>query len=111
MASLWLLDENGLKAQAWDVGEQPMAIGRDDSSDVIVKDDALSRRHFLVVRSGGAFEVQDLESQNGTWVDGRRAGKVPLRHHNCILAGRSLFLFHDPMTAGPSAELPKPGVP
>lgn len=109
MASLWLLDENGLRSQAWDLGEESVAIGRGETADVIVEDDALSRRHFMVVRSGELFEIHDLESQNGTWVDGQRAGRVPVRHHNCIQAGRSIFLFHDPANAGPSAPLPKVG--
>jgi len=107
MASLWLLDENGLRSQEWDLGEESVAIGRGESADVIVEDDTLSRRHFMVVRSGEFFEVHDLESQNGTWVDGQRAGRVPVRHHNCIQAGRSVFLFHDPSNAGPSAPLPR----
>ena len=107
MASLWLLDENGLKSRGWDIGDQPLAIGRDETADVIVDDETLSRRHFMVVPGGQAFEVHDLDSQNGTFVDGKPADKTAIRHHNCIQAGRSLFIFDDPTTAGLQAALPR----
>jgi len=32
----------------------------------------VSRRHLMVRRSGDGYEVIDLQSSNGTWVDGQR---------------------------------------
>src|SRR5215471_250109 len=93
MASLCLLDDDGTKAVQWELGEVPVAVGRDESADVVIDDDSLSRRHFVIQREGDHYLLKDLNSQNGTWVDGQRAGTTPLHHHDCILAGRSLFLF------------------
>ena len=93
MASLCLLDENGAMAQRWELGERPVAVGRGKTADVVINDAALSRRHFVVQREGENFLLKDLNSQNGTWVDGRRAELTSLHHHDCILAGRTLFLF------------------
>ncbi len=93
MAHLSLLDENGLAAQRWELGAGPMAVGRGETADVIVDDLTLSRRHFLIVREGDGYILKDLESQNGTWVDGRRAQATRLHDYDCILAGRSLFMF------------------
>jgi len=93
MARLVLLDEDGGNAGAWEISETPLAVGRDVSADVIISDDALSRRHFLVVRQGKSYLLKDLNSQNGTWVDGRRAEQTQLRDHDCIVAGRTLFVF------------------
>ena len=39
--------------------------------------------------------LKDLDSQNGTSVDGKRVQAATLRHHDCILAGRTLFLFSE----------------
>ena len=77
-------------------------MGRDDEMAAIqVDDESLSRRHFQVLRDGENCFIQDLDSQNGTWVDGRRINEVRLRHHDCILAGRTLFLFSEkPMEIG-----------
>jgi pSer/pThr/pTyr-binding forkhead associated (FHA) protein len=93
MAVLCLLGEDGSKVQRWEVGEKPIAIGRDDSADVAIPDDALSRRHFMIWREEDAYLIKDLDSQNGTWVDGQRAQNTKLRQNDCILAGRTLFLF------------------
>ena len=96
MASLCLLDENGSLAGRWELGFRPVTVGRGATADVIVDDPALSRLHFIIEREGEEFLLKDLNSQNGTWVDGHRAGLAKLHHHDCILAGRSLFLFKEP---------------
>ena len=96
MASLCLLDENGTLAERWELGAKPMTVGRGAAADVIVDDPALSRLHFLIERTGHDFMLKDLHSQNGTWVDGQLARLTKLHHHDCILAGRTVFLFKEP---------------
>jgi pSer/pThr/pTyr-binding forkhead associated (FHA) protein len=103
MASLCLLDENGAMAERWELDDNPVAVGRGAAADIIVPDPALSRRHFLIFREGDKFLLKDLGSQNGTWVDGQRAQTTNLRHHDCILAGRTVFLFKTQMEAAHSA--------
>ena len=109
MASLCLLAEDGTMADQWELGPEPMAVGRDASADVLVDDGALSRRHFAILLKDGSYVLQDLDSQNGTWVDGRRAqtDPIPLRHHDCILAGRTLFLFSGQLRAS-DTDTPAP---
>jgi len=95
MAALCLLDDNGLMANRWEIGENPLAVGRDQSADITVEDGALSRRHFEVQRTKEGVTIKDLDSQNGTWVAGKRAGSTKLKHHDCIVAGRTIFLYDD----------------
>ncbi len=95
MATLCLLGEDGLVVQRLDVGEKPVTIGRDAAADLIVSDDSLSRHHFTIVREGEHYWLKDLQSQNGTSVDGRRVQQVKLHHNDCVAAGRTLFLFHE----------------
>jgi pSer/pThr/pTyr-binding forkhead associated (FHA) protein len=97
MATLALLSEDGMTAQRWELGARPFSVGRDDSADVCIEDETLSRRHFLIVKQGANYVLQDLNSQNGTWVDGRRARSraTLLHHHDCIAAGRTLFMFSE----------------
>jgi pSer/pThr/pTyr-binding forkhead associated (FHA) protein len=93
MAELCLLDENGAVTQRWEIGNHPVAVGRDETADVPIPDDALSRRHFLIWQKGESFLIKDLGSQNGTWVDGERARGTKLSHNVCIVAGRTVFMF------------------
>ncbi len=94
MASLCLLDEDGTLSGRWELQGHPLTVGRGAAADVVVADPTLSRLHFCIENDGREFLLKDLNSQNGTWVDGRRANRsLSLHHHDCILAGRSLFLF------------------
>jgi pSer/pThr/pTyr-binding forkhead associated (FHA) protein len=103
MADLCLLDESGAVAQRWEIGDQPVAVGRDETADVTVPDNTLSRHHFLIWREGESFLIKDLGSQNGTWVDGRRAQGTKLDHNVCIVAGRTVFIFSEhPLHANPA---------
>jgi predicted component of type VI protein secretion system len=115
MAGLCLLDENGAIAQRWELGDQPMAFGRGITADVTIADDALSRRHFLIWQEGEGFRIKDLNSQNGTWVDGQRTQMTELRQDVCIVAGRTVFMFSNHLpgigtaVAKPQAVLPGTG--
>src|SRR2546425_42233 len=95
MATLCLLDDVGVIAARWELTDQPVAVGRDASADVKINDESLSRRHFLIQREGENYLLKDLNSQNGTWVAGKRALATKLRHNDCIAAGRTLFLFSE----------------
>ena len=106
MASLCLLDEDGAMSGRWEVGETPIAVGRDDSATVVIADETLSRRHFLIKRDRDGYYLEDLASQNGTWVDGKPAQRTKLRHHDCILAGRTIFLFSENLAAGSAGASP-----
>jgi pSer/pThr/pTyr-binding forkhead associated (FHA) protein len=105
VATLCLLGEDGAVVQRWEIGDQPVAIGRDDTADVRIVDDALSRRHFMIWREAEHYLIKDLNSENGTWVDGQRAQGTQLKQNDCILAGRTLFLFHEqPLPAAAGLE-------
>ena len=47
-----------------------VVIGADPACDVPLNDDAVSKRHVTVVANDGGFEITDLGSKNGTWLDG-----------------------------------------
>jgi pSer/pThr/pTyr-binding forkhead associated (FHA) protein len=95
MATLCLLDDVGLIAKRWELNNEPVSVGRDDCAEVILDDESLSRRHFMVFRDKDGYSIQDLDSQNGTWVDGKRTHTTKLKHHDCIVAGRTIFLFDE----------------
>jgi len=99
MASLCLLNENGVTAERWDLGAQPVSVGRGATADVRINDASLSRRHFVIVRDGKDYLLKDLNSRNGTFVDGRPAKSTRLHHHDCIVAGRTVFVFSAPHPA------------
>ena len=47
-----------------------VTVGADSAADFVVNDPSVSRRHCTIVPKGEGFAVTDLESRNGTFVDG-----------------------------------------
>jgi Nif-specific regulatory protein len=69
-------------------------IGRDPANVVAIVDPSVSRKHCLLRREeDGRFSVKDLESRNGTLVNGNPVKEQFLHHGDEIATGDSLFLF------------------
>lgn len=117
-ACLCLLGAGGTVTETWHLTSKPMAFGRGATADAFVNDDSLSRTHFLVTHEDHEFFLIDLDSQNGTFVQGDRISAHKLRHGDVIRAGQSLFAFTNFPSATPGpirvplpAELkPRPSV-
>jgi transcriptional regulator with PAS, ATPase and Fis domain len=61
---------------------------------VLTEDDRTSRRHARVAFDGTRWTIEDLDSRNGTFVDGARSsGEVSIARPRILRVGRSLFLF------------------
>src|SRR5690554_1038866 len=52
------------------VGDEPMTMGRSPQVDVQLNDVGVSRKHARIERRGDAVFVRDLNSANGTYVNG-----------------------------------------
>lgn len=61
---------------------QPIAswtVGSQDSCDIVVKDPFVSGRHCRLSQFADSYEIEDLGSTNGTFIDGRRiAPRTPV---------------------------------
>ena len=104
MAALYQIDDDGSRAERWEIDEESVVVGRNGRAQVNIKDEGLSRRHFLIQREGRDYFIKDLNSRNGTWVDGRRVYAEKLHDNDHILAGRTLFLFADQPESPISAD-------
>lgn len=82
---------------------QPLTIGRAPECDLCVRDILLSRRHCrLQPTADGAWLVIDLESKNGTAVNGRRARRQILLDSDQLEIGHTTVTLHNG-TMPPSA--------
>jgi len=69
--------------------DQEVAIGRQDA-DLVVEDPEVSRRHAVLRRSGGSVVVEDLDSTNGTFVNGERIrGPIKVGPGDQVRVGRT----------------------
>ncbi len=63
----------------------PFVIGRDESADFTVDSSRVSRRHVMLDRKGAGYVLRDLDSTNGTYVNGKRIGEVDLSAGDVIV--------------------------
>ncbi len=69
-------------------------LGRDPTNAVSVPDASVSRKHCLLRREeDDRFQIKDLDSRNGTLVNGLAVKEQWLRHGDEIATGDSVFLF------------------
>lgn len=59
-----------------DVSGEPVVVGRTDEADVTIDDHSLSRRHARFTALRGHYYVSDLDSTNGTFVNGERVQRA-----------------------------------
>jgi DNA-binding NtrC family response regulator len=66
-----------------------VVVGADPAADVVIDDDAVSGRHCTVVPGADGFEVTDLESRNGTHIDGVAVTKASVPVGATLRLGRT----------------------
>src|SRR5579863_3191882 len=78
------------------LGRAEVSVGRDDSNTVAIDDVAVGRRHFVIQPSGEErFKLTDLQSRNGTFVNGALVRERLLQHNDEIRVGGSAFRFQE----------------
>ncbi len=82
-----------LKNQVVELPAGEVTIGREAANQVAISDPALSRRHCLLTVEDGRYKIRDLQSRNGTLVNGISISEHWLRHGDRIAVGDSLLLF------------------
>lgn len=84
-----------LKGTTFTFAEDEISIGRDLANSVSLNDPSVSRRHCLIKKNGGTntLHVVDLESYNGTFVNGVPVAEHPVTHGDQISLGDIRFIF------------------
>ena len=69
------------------------SLGRAPNNDILLDDQAISGQHCRIRPTGEGFVLHDLGSTNGTFVNGNRVTRHPLRPGDQIRVGASLIRF------------------
>lgn len=95
MASL-TVDSGSMAGSRIDLASDVLVLGRQDGCDVVIRDDTVSRQHARVVRTADGYYVEDLNSRNGTYLNGKRVlGRAPLRDGDCVQLYDVVVTFRD----------------
>lgn len=86
-------------------------LGRMRKCDVTISDDSVSRYHARIIRSSGAYLLEDLESRNGTYLEGERVHEPKALRDGCrIVIGNATFIFSERPARYLAAEQVGPAV-
>jgi len=82
-----------LKDSVFSIPAGDLLLGRDPASGLAISDPSVSRRHCVISRQDSAVSVRDLDSRNGTQVNGDSVKDQSLAHGDQLTIGDSVFVF------------------
>lgn len=82
-----------LMGESYALAEEGLSIGRESANRLSVRDTSVSRRHCVIKKVDDLDKVIDLDSHNGTFVNGLPVKERVLEHGDQIKIGNSVFLF------------------
>jgi serine phosphatase RsbU (regulator of sigma subunit)/pSer/pThr/pTyr-binding forkhead associated (FHA) protein len=83
-----------LAGRTFKLDRETTIIGRNPESDIYLQPKSVSRKHAAITRRGDVFQLEDLGSTRGTFVNGQKLTKPVLLEDGCtIQVGELLFTF------------------
>jgi two-component system, cell cycle response regulator len=73
--------------QVYSLDSAQLIVGRSASADVRLTDEGVSRRHASLIHTRSHFFVEDMQSSNGTFLEGRRVRRAPLMEGDLLQFG------------------------
>ena len=93
------------KGHNFDIDHTPVLVGR-GSPDLPLTDNTVSRRHAQLTKKDGIWSIQDLNSANGTYVNGVKfTTPMELKQGDQVRCGATLIVFGGTRTSGIAGEL------
>ena len=83
----------GRAGESFELAGPRTVIGRSPDCHVVLDDVTVSRRHAEVVRQDGGYEIRDLGSLNGTFVNRRRIESAVLAADDEVQIGKYRMTF------------------
>jgi type II secretory ATPase GspE/PulE/Tfp pilus assembly ATPase PilB-like protein len=105
----YLRVKTGLSERPVDLSGIPLTIGRHENNRLVINDNMASRFHCVVERVGTEIKLRDLQSRNGTLLNGQRVMQASLKSGDVIAIGsiRMTLVVHSVQPgAGKAAGAP-----
>ncbi|HOX06640.1 MAG TPA: FHA domain-containing protein [Planctomycetota bacterium] len=98
MASV-VLSFGGKEIKSYDLTKPATVIGRDPGADIVIDNLGVSRAHCQFLRRGETFLLQDMNSSNGTYVNGQKVGEHNLNDGDRVVVGKYTLIFRNAQQA------------
>jgi pSer/pThr/pTyr-binding forkhead associated (FHA) protein len=89
------IQNGGFEGMTYALEAEETLIGRNPNTDITLLDEGISREHALVLYDAelDRYSVEDLQSTNGTKVNGKRVRSAELQPGDMLQVGNTLFEF------------------
>ncbi len=92
------------------LSDTPIFIGRSPDKDVCLRDDlTVSNSHAKITCENGVYRLKDLQSTNGTFVNGEQVGEKVLKSSDEITIGNTVLIFSEPKETTLKPDTPRSG--
>ena len=92
MGKLYVTDSNGNKKDV-PLNKERVTVGRHADNDIPLNDKAVSGHHCVIITIMQDSFLEDLDSTNGTQVNGKQVAKHPLSNGDVISIGRNTLKY------------------
>ena len=90
------------------IGAEAVAIGRAEDQAICIPHRSLSRSHARIEPAAGRFFISDLDSKNGTLVNGARVQRCQLAHGDTVTLGDLDLVFRNEPPSVHAVSPPRP---
>jgi hypothetical protein len=95
--------------QVYELDRAEVSIGRDIANDIVINDAEVSRKHARLTLEADRYRIEDLNSTNGTYIDGQRLiGPHLLAIGEVIMFGDNVGVVFDGEPIDIDATVPSP---
>ena len=100
--AMLLIRNGGFEGMSYEITAEETLIGRNPTTDITLLDEGISREHALIVYDPDedTYTIEDLQSTNGTKVNGKRVRSSQLADGDDLQIGHTHFQF----LLGPSSK-------
>jgi len=98
-----LIRNGGFEGMSYEITAEETLIGRNPTTDITLLDEGISREHALIIYDADedSYTIEDLQSTNGTKVNGKRVRSAQLEDGDDLQIGHTHFQFRiSPPTKG-----------
>jgi pSer/pThr/pTyr-binding forkhead associated (FHA) protein len=89
-----IVDEGSPDFGVYPLMEDETTLGRSPDSDIqLLHDRTISRLHLKVIKTDSGFRIKDLNSANGTFLNGKKITELDLRDNDLIQIGQTSIYF------------------
>lgn len=88
-----ILKFQGVLIKEYNIDKPLLSIGRKEDNDIMIDNMAVSGHHAKIENKEGSFIITDMNSTNGTFVNGKKTVSAVLKSNDWITIGKHILYF------------------